>query len=115
MNCSFAYNFNQAVEEQVFETYGRFIETHGEYLKSQPAPVAAKKYYGGEDPLSALNDTRPPAAMNTLYDCFAAIQHDEGEHAAIMIRLQDDMISSSPAATRDDEIDLAIPLQGDTA
>ena len=96
VNPTFAYNFNQAVEEEACETYGRFLETHEEFLKSQPAPQAAKDYYGSNDIYSLdtisadhIHSHRRHPRMKTLYDCFSAIRDDEAEHAKTMIAMQE--------------------------
>lgn len=96
-NPTYAYNFNQAVEEEAFETYSRFLENNEEYLKKQPAPEVAKKYYLGEDSymFTAISkDARPNVRpkMKTLYDCFSAIRDDEGEHAKTMIAMQEECL-----------------------
>jgi ubiquinol oxidase len=94
INPTFAYNFNQAVEEEAFETYERFVDINETFLKGQPAPQAAKDYYGGGDLylFDAISSgtgshTRRPK-MKTLYDCFCAIRDDEAEHAKTMIAMQ---------------------------
>jgi ubiquinol oxidase len=94
-NPTFAYNFNQAVEEEAFETYNRFLTAHEEFLKSQPAPVAAKEYYLGDDlymfdciSKDIVSSRVHPTKMETLYDCFSAIRDDEGEHVKTMISMQ---------------------------
>merc|ERR1712232_1287498 len=48
-NPTLAYNLNQAVEEEAYTTYSNFVRENEEFLKSQPAPMAARKYYTGED------------------------------------------------------------------
>lgn len=85
-NPTFAYNFNQAVEEEAFETYDAFLAKNKDILKEQPAPLAAKQYYL-EDPLFAEMG-RPRPTMETLLDAFAAIRDDEAEHAETMMQMQ---------------------------
>ena len=100
-NPTFAYNFNQAVEEEAFESYDRFLNQHGDYLKTLPAPQVAQDYYLSEanlylfDSVRQLdltsNQHRPTKpTMKTLYDCFCAIRDDEAEHAKTMIAMQDE-------------------------
>lgn len=88
-NPTFAYNFNQAVEEEAFETYDRFIASNEEFLKGQPAPQAAKQYYL-EDDLYVEMGSRSRPAMESLFDTFCAIRADEAEHAATMLAMQDE-------------------------
>jgi ubiquinol oxidase len=103
-NPTWAYNLNQAVEEEAFSTYSNFVDNNGSFLQTQPAPLAAKKYYTGND--LYLFDTmhyfdtaaessgeqqqaRRPK-MDTLYDAFVAVRDDELEHVKTMAYLQDD-------------------------
>ena len=97
-NPTFAYNLNQAVEEEAYQTYDNFLSSQGEFLKSQPAPSVAKEYYTGDDLYlfdamhydeSGARGTRRPK-METLYDTFLAIRDDELEHVKTMAYLQDD-------------------------
>jgi ubiquinol oxidase len=97
-NPTMAYNLNQAVEEEAFATYSKFIEENAEYLKSQPAPRAAKKYYAGDDLYlfdamhfqgNGRRDTRRPK-MESLLDAFSAVRDDELEHVKTMAYLQED-------------------------
>lgn len=100
VNPVFAYNFNQAVEEEAFETYDRFLEKNEEYLKGQPAPSAAIDYYNGDDTLYMLESitkdgeesTSRRPKLETLYDCFAAIRADEGEHVKTMSMMQEELL-----------------------
>ena len=97
-NPTLAYNLNQAVEEEAFATYSDFIDENEEFLRSQPAPLAAKKYYTGDDlylfdamhfDAKGRRDTRRPK-METLLDAFSAVRDDEMEHVKTMAYLQDD-------------------------
>ena len=97
-NPTLAYNLNQAVEEEAFETYSNFVGTNKEYLESQPAPDAAVKYYTGNDLYlfdamhfdeEGTREVRRPK-METLYDAFSAVRDDEAEHVKTMAYLQDD-------------------------
>ena len=40
-----AYNLNMYVERHAFDTYDKFLKSHGEELKRQPAPQVAIEYY----------------------------------------------------------------------
>lgn len=86
-NPTFAYNFNQAVEEEAYATYCNFLSTHEEFLKEQPAPQVAKQYYL-EDEL--FTELRPRPTIQTLYDTFCAIRDDEAEHAETMVAMQNE-------------------------
>ncbi len=86
-NPTFAYNFNQAVEEEAFETYNHFLAANEEFLKEQPAPQAAKDYYL-EDHLYMEMGSRPRPQIKSLYDTFSAIRDDEAEHAHTMETMQ---------------------------
>jgi ubiquinol oxidase len=100
LNPALAYNLNQAVEEEAYETYQGFLGRHGPYLKMQPAPDVAKQYYAGEDlylfdsmhhrgsgSLGAAPASRRPTC-ETLYDTFTNIRDDEMEHVKTMAYLQ---------------------------
>ncbi|CAM9475339.1 unnamed protein product, partial [Phaeothamnion confervicola] len=49
-----AYHLNQLVEEHAYATYDAFLESHGEELKTLPAPDVAIRYYT-EDGLYLFN------------------------------------------------------------
>ena len=88
-NPTFAYNFNQAVEEEAFETYCNFLAENEGFLKEQPAPQVAKQYYLEDELFVELGSRRRPT-METLYDAFCAIRDDEAEHAETMVAMQDE-------------------------
>ena len=97
-NPSLAYNLNQAVEEEAYETYSNFVKENKDFLVSQPAPEAAKAYYTGNDLYlfdamhfdeEGTREIRRPK-METLYDAFVAVRDDEAEHVKTMAYLQDD-------------------------
>ena len=44
-----AYNLNQCIEEEAYHTYDTFLQRHGDYLKTQPAPAVAVQYYTTDD------------------------------------------------------------------
>ena len=90
-NPTFAYNFNQAVEEEAFETYNHFLTTNEDFLKKQPAPKAAKTYYL-EDHLYLEMGPRPRPRIESLYDTFCAIRDDEAEHAHTMEVMQQEAL-----------------------
>lgn len=99
LNPTWAYNLNQVVEEEAYQSYTCFLELTGEVLRAKPAPQTAQDYYSASDgfnlqdlPLAksmkhlARKQTRPKC--KTLYDTFALIRQDELEHAATMSFLQ---------------------------
>lgn len=90
-NPTFAYNFNQAVEEEAFETYNHFLAVNEDFLKEQPAPKAAKSYYL-EDHLYLEMGSRPRPRIESLYDTFCAIRDDEAEHAHTMETMQEEAL-----------------------
>lgn len=91
VNPTFAYNFNQAVEEEAYQTYNNFLAKNEAFLKDQPAPSAAIHYYL-EDPLFEGMGSRPRPAMTTLLDTFTAIRDDEAEHAETMLQMQNEAL-----------------------
>lgn len=88
-NPTFAYNFNQAVEEEAFDTYDHFATNNEEFLKQQPAPQSAKNYYH-DDHLYMEMGSRPRPHIQSLYDTFCAIRDDEADHAHTMATMQDE-------------------------
>lgn len=112
LNPTHAYNLNQAVEQEAYETYNHFLETHAEYLQGEPPAKVAVKYYTGDDLYmfdmmhfdgpAATNDDGSPAAkpepprrpnIQTLYDVFKAVRDDEYEHVKTMAHLQERSIA----------------------
>ncbi|KAL9660868.1 hypothetical protein QQ045_025687 [Rhodiola kirilowii] len=85
-----AYHFSECVESHAYETYDKFLKSHGDVLKQTPAPEVAVKYYTGGDlylfdefQTSRVPQTRRPIIEN-LYDVFWNIREDEGEHCKTM-------------------------------
>ena len=87
VNPTFAYNFNQVVEEEAFQTYDSFLAINEEFLRGRPAPQSAKEYYL-EDDLFVESGSRSRPKMESLYDTFCAIRADEAEHAETMVAMQ---------------------------
>jgi ubiquinol oxidase len=93
-NPTYAYHFNEMVEEEAFETYDRFVTEHAAYLKTQPATPTAQEYYRDGDLYmfdrinfaGSASPRRPQ--MKTLYDTFCAIREDEKEHVKTMKFMQ---------------------------
>jgi ubiquinol oxidase len=105
LNPTHAYNLNQAVEQEAYDTYNNFLETHAEYLQGEPPAKVAVKYYTSDDMYlfdamhfdSSTGSTDEPAAkaeprrrpnIQTLYDVFRAIRDDEYEHVKTMAHLR---------------------------
>jgi len=95
-----AYNFSELIEAHAVDTYAQFLDENEELLKSLPPPRVARVYYQNEDlymfdefqteQKKRATRRRPPVA--SLYDVFANIRDDEGEHVATMRAVQDDTI-----------------------
>ena len=107
-NPTAAYNLNEAVEQEAYETYNRFLAEHESYLKQQAAPKTAVQYYTKgdlydleaklfqvtsaspeENQFSEPRSTRDRPVCKTLYDCFKNIRDDEMEHVKTMMYLQE--------------------------
>ena len=86
-----AYYFNQLVEERAYHTYDKFLNEHGDWLKTQPAPQVAVNYYCTGDlymfdefqSANSSSKNRRPKIEN-LYDVFLAMRNDENEHVETM-------------------------------
>lgn len=93
---SLSYKFSEMLETHAVDTYSQFLDENEALLKSLPPPLAAIKYYtlGITDPLFGEYQTtaqvkgtsirKPGEHMNNLYDVFAAIRADEGDHVETM-------------------------------
>eukprot|EP00977_Amphora_coffeiformis_P029644 scaffold42116_cov168-Amphora_coffeaeformis.AAC.2 len=93
---SLSYRFSELLETHAVNTYGQFLDENEELLKELPPPLAAVEYYsfGTSDPFYAEFQTaalaegkeirRPGESMLSLYDTFAAIRADEGDHVSTM-------------------------------
>lgn len=85
-----AYHFSECVESHAFETYDKFVKSHGDELRKLPAPEVAVRYYTEGDlylfdefQTSRLPNTRRPKIEN-LYDVFVNVRDDEAEHCKTM-------------------------------
>lgn len=110
-----AYNLNKQVESHAYDTYNKFLQSHGDELKQLPAPAVAKEYYEKEGELYMFDafhhdgiiseeeehigqvDKEPVSikrrpVINNLYDVFYHIREDELEHAKTMEALQNNVI-----------------------
>jgi hypothetical protein len=107
-NPTWAYNLNEAVEEEAYATYDGFLKENQEWLQSQPAPAVAKAYYcdgdlflfdemhwdtKGASTTNGLSKSQTPVKRrpqcDTLYDVIMAIRDDEMEHVSTMKSLQE--------------------------
>jgi ubiquinol oxidase len=91
-----SYRFSELLETHAVNTYAQFLDENEEALKKMPPSVAAVEYYcfGTSDPFYAEFQTtamaegkdlrRPGESMRSLYDTFAAICADEGDHVSTM-------------------------------
>lgn len=100
-NPTLAYNLNQAVEEEAYDTYNLFMETNKGYLQGEPPAQVAVDYYtsddlylydamhfeGRQDKAAAKEPPRRPK-IETLYDVFRAVRDDEYEHVKTMAFMQ---------------------------
>ncbi|KAJ8450035.1 hypothetical protein Cgig2_029397 [Carnegiea gigantea] len=103
-----AYHFSECVENHAYETYDKFLKTHGEELKNLPAPEVAVKYYTGGDlylfdefQTSRVPCSRRPQIEN-LYDVFLNIRDDEAEHCKTMRACQTHGNLRSPHSSLED-------------
>lgn len=94
-NPTLAYNLNQAVEEEAYQTYDKFLTDNESMLKGQPAPEIAIEYYrDGDlymfDQMHTSNCEEVPRRpiCDSLFDVFVAIRDDEKEHVKTMAHLQ---------------------------
>lgn len=110
---SLSYRFSELLETHAVNTYGQFLDENEESLKSMPPPMTAVEYYsfGTSDPFYAEFQTsavaegreirRPGESMTSLYDVFAAIRADEGDHVSTMAACLDkDVTMLSPSMER---------------
>jgi ubiquinol oxidase len=103
-----AYNLMERVEEHAFHTYDSFLKSHGEELKTKPAPEVAIRYYTVANPylFDEFQIGVPPGerrpVIETLYDVFVAIRDDEGLHADTMRLCQRAGAVRSPHEGADD-------------
>ena len=85
-----AYEFTALLETHAVDTYGAFLIENKEALKLLPAPAVAVTYYSGSDlyEFDEFQVSRPPGSRrppcSNLYDVFANIRDDEGEHVNTM-------------------------------
>jgi len=108
-----SYKFSELLETHAVNTYGQFLDENEEVLLDLPPSVAAVDYYcfGRSDPFFGEYQTtalalggeirRPGDNMKSLYDVFAAIKADEGDHVGTMKACLDpDVAVQSPSLER---------------
>lgn len=98
-----AYNFSELIEAHAVDTYGEFVDSNEDILRSLRAPIIAKQYYEASDMymFDEFQTNRVPGerrpVVNTLYDVFCNIRDDEREHVNTMSACQDpDVRTRSP-------------------
>ena len=100
-NPAIAYNLNQCIEEEAFQTYDTFLKRHHDYLQTQPAPAIAVEYYTSSNLFDAMHTgagtseldapvsaRHHPLKVTSLWDTFRNMRDDEAEHAHTMQMLQ---------------------------
>lgn len=110
-----AYAFSELVEGHAVDTYSQFLQDNEAALKSIAPPRVALEYYEGADLYlfdemvtgrGAGKGTAPqPSSLRrprvrSLYDVFAAIRDDEGEHVRTMVACRDESIVRDLAVKR---------------
>jgi ubiquinol oxidase len=89
-----AYHFMELVEEHAYHSYDEYLTAEEQYLKLQPAPEVALKYYRDGDLylFDEFQTSHPPEIrrpnVDNLYDVFVAIRDDEREHVKTMTACQ---------------------------
>jgi ubiquinol oxidase len=104
---SLSYKFSEMLETHAVNTYSVFLSDNEELLKKLPPSKAAVEYYalGTSDPFYAEFQTstdmvRRPR-LQSLYDVFAAIRDDEGDHVrAMQSALDENAVVQSPSVER---------------
>jgi ubiquinol oxidase len=101
-----SYNFGELLEKHAFDTYAVFVDENEKLLRSLPAPAIAQQYYQhGErfyfrpDTSAEADPRKSHAVIETLYDVFANIRDDEGEHVKMMEYCQSDIVRKRLRAT----------------
>jgi ubiquinol oxidase len=90
----YAYYMMELIEQHAYHTYDTYLNTHGEVLKTQPAPEIAINYYRDGDLYmfeEMQTTTRPEfrrPKVDNLYDVFVNIRDDENEHVKTMVACQ---------------------------
>lgn len=109
---SIAYNFSELIEFHAVDTYGEFVDTNAELLKTMPAPRTAAEYYNGRDLylFDEFQTGRDPKSrrpkIQSLYDVFCCIRDDELEHVKTMFYCQtskSQLLSPNAVAAATDE------------
>jgi len=103
---SLAYSFSELVEGHATDTYAQFLDDNEEALKALAPPRVALEYYAASDlyyfdalVTRAGEPVRRPV-VQTLYDVFACVRDDEGEHIRTMAACRGDTLAAELAALR---------------
>lgn len=66
-----AYYIMELIEDHAYKTYSAYVKCNGQWLKTQPAPAIAKKYYESEDMylFDSFHTAIPTTAGPSLYPC----------------------------------------------
>ena len=85
------YHVMALIEDHAYHTYEKYVKCNEEWLRTQPAPAIAKKYYESQDMylFDSFHTTNPPhtprrPSINSLFDTFVCIRDDEQQHASTM-------------------------------
>jgi ubiquinol oxidase len=90
----YAYYMMELIEDHAYHTYDTYLSTHGEALKTQPAPQVAINYYRDGDlyMFEEMQTTSRPEfrrpKVDNLYDVFVNVRDDEREHVKTMVACQ---------------------------
>jgi len=87
-----AYHLSELIEDHAYNTYNGFLNNHADFLKKQPVPDIARKYYESDNPfmfdlyctvedmLDARSCSERRGQLDNLYDVFVNVRDDEKEH-----------------------------------
>lgn len=87
-----AYHLSELIEDHAYNTYNKYLDEHGDMLKSLPVPPIATKYYIQDNPFlfdlfctvkdrdEAGNFSARRPRLESLYDVFVNVRNDEKEH-----------------------------------
>ena len=66
-----AYYIMELIEDHAYKTYSAYVKCNAQWLKTQPAPAIAKKYYESEDMylFDSFHTAIPKTAGRCLYAC----------------------------------------------
>lgn len=120
-----AYHLSELIEDHAYNTYDTFVTKNEEYLKTQPVPDIARKYYERDNPFlfdlfctvpecddTGENFSQSRPKLTNLYDVFVNVRNDEREHWKTLCNLVqfDDMkgppggVTGKVQGTKADEV-----------